>query len=163
MLLNMRLSELKEHLQSTNEVAFVLPGGQTVPAHFHVTEAGLVSRNYIDCGGTIREEFTIRLQLWVAGDTEHRLTAHKLLHILDKAEPLFKGIDADIEVEYQQDTIARYGLALSPAKQLVLQKMRTACLATDHCGIQPEHLNLTQKYKTKSEAVACCSPESGCC
>lgn len=45
---------------------FILPGGQALPAHFHITEVGHVKRRFIDCGGTVRERETCLLQAWVA-------------------------------------------------------------------------------------------------
>jgi len=42
----MKLSAIKSELASMDELSFNLP------AHFHVTEVGQVSKRYIDCGGT---------------------------------------------------------------------------------------------------------------
>lgn len=49
------------------------------PAHFHITEMGLVTKNFIDCGNTIREEKLITFQVWYAGDLEHRLASNQEL------------------------------------------------------------------------------------
>ena len=48
----MRLSTFKQALAQIDKLQFQLPNGQFVPAHFHLTEAGYVTRDYIDCGGT---------------------------------------------------------------------------------------------------------------
>lgn len=52
----MQLSAFKHTLAQVDTLEFQLPGGQFVPAHFHLTEVGHVTRNYIDCGGTVRQE-----------------------------------------------------------------------------------------------------------
>lgn len=46
----MQLSAFKHTLAQVETLEFQLPGGQFVPAHFHLTEVGHVTRNYIDCG-----------------------------------------------------------------------------------------------------------------
>jgi len=34
----------------------MLENGTMVPEHFHVTEVGVVTKHFIDCGGTVRNE-----------------------------------------------------------------------------------------------------------
>ena len=50
----MKLSEIKNELKGLNIISFKLPNGDLVPNHFHVTEVGRVTKNFIDCGGKIR-------------------------------------------------------------------------------------------------------------
>ena len=69
----MKLSEVKNQLSTLETVTFQLPNGTFVPEHFHVTEVGLVTKNFIDCGGTVRNETVVNFQLWDANDFEHRL------------------------------------------------------------------------------------------
>lgn len=69
----MRLSEIKKYLATAEAVNFVRPSGAFVPEHFHVTEVGLVTKDFIDCGGTVRNEKVANFQLWDANDFEHRL------------------------------------------------------------------------------------------
>jgi len=52
----MKLSAFKELVQSVDELKIALPNGDFVPKHFHVTEVGCITKNFIDCGGTVREE-----------------------------------------------------------------------------------------------------------
>ncbi len=52
---------------------FQLENGTFVPEHFHVTEVGVVTKHFIDCGGTMRNEKVANFQLWDANDFEHRL------------------------------------------------------------------------------------------
>src|SRR3954470_4727011 len=73
-----------------------LPDGSNVPAHFHVTEVGRVGKDFIDCGGTVRSWERCVLQVWVAGDVDHRVSAGKLAHIIGLARPTLLG-DADLE------------------------------------------------------------------
>ena len=111
----MQLSAFKHTLAQVETLEFQLPDGQFVPAHFHLTEVGHVTRNYIDCGGTLRQENKLNLQLWVASDTDHRLKPNSLLNILQLAEKQLTSLDLEVEVEYQQSTIGRYRLAFDGA------------------------------------------------
>jgi hypothetical protein len=52
----MKLSEIKNILSNPENVAFRLENGTSVPEHFHVTEVGIVTKHFIDCGGVIRNE-----------------------------------------------------------------------------------------------------------
>lgn len=69
----MKLSQIKTILNSLETVTLILEDGTVIPEHFHVTEVGLVTKNFIDCGGTIRKETVINFQLWNANDFDHRL------------------------------------------------------------------------------------------
>lgn len=89
---------------------FRLPDGSAVPTHFHVTEVGQVSKRFIDCGGTLRNQETINFQLWEDGDFDHRLGAVKLLSIIALSERVLELEDREIKVEYQGLTIGKYGL-----------------------------------------------------
>lgn len=86
----MRLSQVKALLPTLDNVAFKLENGTFVPEHFHVTEVGMISKKFIDCGGTIRNEKTVNFQLWNANDYEHRLKPAKLLHIIELSEKQFR-------------------------------------------------------------------------
>ncbi|MBL0316928.1 MAG: hypothetical protein IPP69_14650 [Flavobacteriales bacterium] len=137
----MKLSQFIINLQTIEQMSFILPDGQTIPAHFHITEAGLSTKHFIDCGGTIRMEKAINLQLWVAGDLDHRLTSSKMKKIMDLASPLFGQEDLEIEVEYQTSTVGRYGLDFD-GKNFMLTTKETDCLAKDHCGIPTDKLKV---------------------
>jgi hypothetical protein len=155
----MKLSAIKTQLEGLPQVNFILPNGSQVPAHFHVTEVGQVSKKYIDCGGTLREESKVTFQLWEDGDVDHRLAASKLLNIIDLAENLLSIPDLEVEVEYQGDTIGRYGLDFN-GTDFLLTATQTDCLAKDKCGIPME------KPKIRLSSIAqgpVCTPNSGCC
>ena len=155
----MKLSAIKTQLEGLPQVNFILPNGSQVPAHFHITEVGQVSKKYIDCGGTLREESKVTFQLWEDGDVDHRLAASKLLNIIDLAERLLSIPDLEVEVEYQGDTIGRYGLDFN-GTDFLLTATQTDCLAKDKCGIPME------KPKIRLSSIAqgpVCTPNSGCC
>jgi hypothetical protein len=153
----MKLSEIKALLPNLERLAFVLENGEEVPEHFHVTELGVVTKHFIDCGGTIRTESKANFQLWNANDFDHRLKPTKLLNIIQLSEEKLGIEDLDIEIEYQTNTIGRYQLMFKDNK-FVLVAMQTACLAEDHCGISPSDL----KIKTPAQS-SCCTPGGGCC
>ncbi len=152
----MDLNKLKQLLEQIDEIAFVLPNGEYVPPHFHVTEVGKSSKRYVDCGGTVRAEQVITFQLWSANDYEHRIQPQKILDIIKIAEETLDLENLEVEVEYQRDTIGRYGLSIDGGRFL-LTSTHTDCLAKDKCGIseQAESLN--------SAASSSCRPDSGCC
>jgi hypothetical protein len=157
----MKLSDFKKQLSSTNELVFELPNGTNVPNHFHVTEVGQVTKHFIDCGGTIRNEKVVNFQLWEANDFDHRLAPQKLMSIIELSEKKLGLEDAEIEVEYQSDTIGKYGIDFN-GKNFILTSKQTNCLASDSCGIPAEKLkvNLSQLQSTSQ---SCCAPGSGCC
>lgn len=157
----MKLSELKTILPTLDNVEFQLENGTFVPEHFHITEVGFVTKNFIDCGGTIREENTVNLQLWNANDFEHRLKPTKLLNIIKLSEEKLNIIDAEIEVEYQTETVGKFGLAFD-GKIFILQNKMTNCLASDKCGI-PQEKQKIKLSELQTAETSCCSPNSGCC
>lgn len=159
----MRLSEIKEILPTLENVEFELENGDFVPEHFHVTEVGQITKKFIDCGGVVREEKAVNFQLWNADDLEHRLNPAKLLHIIILSEDKLGIEDAEIEVEYQSETIGKYGLDYN-GKTFVLKNKSTACLAQDACGIPSEKIKKDLRSLTVvSSSSSCCTPGSGCC
>lgn len=82
----MKLSEIKDILTNLDNVEFQLSDGSFVPEHFHVTEVGMITKDFIDCGGVIRHEKVVNFQLWNANDFEHRLKPGKLLKIIQLSE-----------------------------------------------------------------------------
>jgi len=82
----MKLSEIKKQLATLDAVTFLLPNGTMVPQHFHVTEVGQITKDFIDCGGKIRHEKVVNFQLWEANDFDHRLAPQKLFNIIALSE-----------------------------------------------------------------------------
>ena len=160
----MKLSDLKNQLGNIGELTFVLPNGTNVPQHFHVTEVGQVTKDFIDCGGTVRKEKVVNFQLWEAGDTDHRLEPQKLAKIIALSEKVLGVEDAEIEVEYQGTTIGKYGLEFD-GKHFMLTAKQTACLASASCGIPADKLKVSLADLSK-EKQACCAPSASgtkCC
>ena len=157
----MKLSEIKTILETVETVNFQLPNGNFVPEHFHVTEVGLITKTFIDCGGTVRKETVVNFQLWDANDFEHRLKPKKLIHIIELSEKILGIEDFEIEVEYQDTTIGKYDLGFNGKDFLLLNK-QTACLAQEQCGIPAEKtkLNLTQLNTNNTNS---CTPGGSCC
>ncbi|MFN3918127.1 MAG: DUF6428 family protein [Flavobacteriales bacterium] len=156
----MKLSEVKSVLPTLTEVLFQLPSGEFVSSHFHVTEVGMITKNFIDCGGTTREEKVVSFQLWEANDYEHRLAPGKLLNIIEMSERVLGLGDFDIEVEYQGSTIGKYGLSFNGQYFLLTTKL-TDCLAKDKCGISQEKLKV--KLSDLTSSTSACNPRGGCC
>lgn len=156
----MKLSEVKRLLSTAETVNFKLENGAMVPKHFHVTEVGVVTKHFIDCGGTVRTEKVANFQLWEANDFEHRLKPQKLLNIIALSEQkLGLEEDLEVEVEYQAETIGKYHLG-HDRSNFILQSTTTNCLAPDKCGIPKEKIRINLKTL---QAGNNCAPGSGCC
>ena len=157
----MTLEEFKKAVSSINELNFKVQNGKAVPAHFHITEVGQISKNFIDCGGTIRKEEKVSLQLWESVDVWHRLEPKKLLNIIELSEQKIGVGNHEIEVEYQGDTIGKYALEFKEG-EFILQNQKTACLAEEQCGIPVGKIKKNLSELTE-KASNCCDPQSGCC
>ena len=155
----MKLSEVKSKLNQLETIAFQLPNGTLVPNHFHVTEVGKISKHFIDCGGTERNEEVVNFQLWNANDYDHRLHPEKLLSIIELSEQVLNIENLEIEVEYQADTIGKFGLEFDGSNFLLTTK-ETDCLAKDQCGIP---IKKPRIRISNLNAESCCSPDGGCC
>ena len=138
----MTLNELKSVLESHpgKFPRFVLPHGDQVPAHFHLTEVGHVVKNFIDCGGTIRKTESSVLQLWVNDDDEgHRLTAGKMAKILALGQRVLPHFDLDVEAEYDDSTISQFPVTSFEVSgdhvDFVMTTKHTDCLAREKCGV----------------------------
>ena len=155
----MKLSEIKKILKNLDKIGFQLPNGTFVSSHFHVTEVGKVTKDFIDCGGKVRNEAVINFQLWEQNDYDHRLHPDKLINIITLSEKMFMFEDLEIEVEYQgEETIGKYNLDFDGVNFLLTSKI-TACLAIDACGISVEKT----KVDIPEVQSSGCDPTSGCC
>lgn len=156
----MKLSEIKSALSGLSEVRFVLPNGERVPQHFHVTEVGKMDKHFVDCGGTVRKESMINFQLFTAEDYDHRLSAEKLKSIIEVSEKLLGLDDLEVEVEYQNSTIGKYRMEFEN-DSFRLVGTQTDCLAKDNCGIPATKPKVS--LKTQQKEPVSCAPGSGCC
>lgn len=157
----MKLSEIKTCLAGMETLSFRLPDGSFVPENFHVTEVGLITKDFIDCGGIIRKETAVNFQLWEdSGDEDHRLKPEKLLKIIALSEKALGIGDYEIEVEYQDKTIGKYGLGFDGNGFLLLNR-QTACLASGQCGVPAKkHASLSELTINTNNS---CTPGGGCC
>lgn len=157
----MKISAFKQHLVTHTEkpVGFVFDDGDFIPGHFHVTEVGHVAKNFIDCGGTVRNVAHVQLQVWLGNDEDHRLTAGKLAKIVDLAKPLIPSDELAVEVEYENCVISQYTLESASVidGQIVFQlgDKHTDCLAKEACGIEAAGAG--------RKGEGCCGGPTGCC
>jgi len=154
----MLLSKFLTSLNQVSSFRFQLPNGEFVPPHFHITEVGMVHKQFIDCGGTVRKESVVNFQLWSSDDVHHRLKPQKVIDIIRLSQQKIGISDEEIEVEYQGETIGKYGLGFDGENFQLLVK-QTDCLAKDNCGI-PESDQTKDKTMTAENR---CDPSAGCC
>lgn len=153
----MKLEAFRETLSvhSDKNLTFILPDGDLVPAHAHVTEVGITQKHFLDCGGKLRNQSFVSLQIWVAEDTEHRLPAGKLSSIFDKAEKVLGTDNPEVQVECQDGSIKLFAVSGFEVRgdllSFSLANKQTACLAMEICV--PE----------ASGEEARCSTETGYC
>ncbi len=111
--------------------------GEAIEPHFHITEVGRVQKDFVDCGGTVRREVTCLLQTWVGPDTDHRITADKLLKAFAHAAPILGAEDLPVELEYEACNVVQLKVAeiRREADRFVIQlgHKHTDCLAKDVC------------------------------
>ena len=155
----MTITEFKFHLRQNPDAAlrFLHADGGLIPVHAHITEVGRVEKTFIDCGGTVRELRSCLLQIWVADDTEHRLTPGKLADILDRAAAILRSDDLPVEIEYEDFLVSQFPVAAAEAADgalvFALVTKHTDCLAKELCLPQPADA---------STGGCGCGP-SGCC
>lgn len=157
----MKLSEFKSILEISSSIDFYLPNGQMIPGHFHITEVGLSVKNFTDCGSTFRIQKTATLQLWTSTDFWNRLDPKMIVSIINNTDKIFEGEDLDIEIEYQQETIGKFGLDFINDK-FQLKNKQTDCLAKDSCEFPLKKVKLNMKDLQSQNAVSC-DVNSGCC
>ena len=150
----MKLRELKSLLRANSaaQPQFTLPTGEQIPAHLHITEVGHVTKKFVDCGGTFRENEACVLQTYVADDFDHRLAAGRFADILDLGQSILPSDDLEVEVEWDCCVISQYPIASAEVSgdriEFQLTDKHTDCLAKEKCGCGPE--------SEASIASACC-------
>ena len=145
---------LTQYQNTTDPILFRVDNDTIVPPYFHITEMGLKTKHFVDCGGTLRSEQNVTFQIWTADDFNHRLTPTKLLSIIDSALtlPYFQKLNGEIEMEYQNQTIGLYGVEHNGGLSFNLLPKKTNCLAPDKCGITSK----TNQPTTKQCGPSCC-------
>ncbi len=132
---------------------FVLPDGNYIPAHVHVTEVGHVVKDFIDCGGLTGKEEKVLLQTHAGNDTDHRLRSDRFAKILQLGSRVIPSPDLDVDVEYDCCVVAQYPIAEATPDgehlNLILQRGRTQCRARE---------------RSEGETAAgCCVASAACC
>ena len=165
----MTTTQLHRALRDGAHPRMRLPSGQAVPAHFHLTEFGVATKDFVDCGGTFRRERRATLQLWTSVDVDHRLSGERLLEILDLGNRHFDADELEVQVEVQGErTVEVYGLEADAEGALRLTGTETACLAGVACGLPPAARSAAQTGGKAFDNLAAstsnsCTPQSGCC
>lgn len=137
----MTIKEFKKILENNPDARmhWMLPDKSFVLDHYHITEIGKVRKDFIDCGGTVRNSASCVLQIWVADDTHHRLKTDKLADIIRMAEDVLGSEEIPVEIEYDNGVISQYPVTdweSTPSGPLFyLGGKRTCCLAPDKCGV----------------------------
>ncbi len=138
----MILRELKAILRNhpTEPVRFILPDGEPIPEHFHISEVGHVAKRFVDCGGTVHGVTeTCLLQTFVAGDVDHRLDGATMNKILDLGTAVLSGDELEVEVEYDSGVNGQYrtgeGHLSDERLDIQLEAKHTDCAAKEKCGI----------------------------
>ena len=140
----MKLADLKSLLQTypQSNPRFILPDGDQIPAHAHVTEVGYSRKTFIDCGGVTGQTEAVVLQTHVMDDTEHRLTSERLSKILHLAHRVLPHDQVDVEVEYDCCVVAQYPITeaklTGDSLEIALASKRTQCLARERAQAEAE-------------------------
>jgi hypothetical protein len=151
----MKLHELQRSLEQypNSFPRFVLPDGDCIPAHAHITEIAHLVRTFIDCGGVPGKEERVLLQTHVGDDTDHRLRSERFSKILQLGTRVLPNSNLDVDVEYNCCVVAQYPITnLRPFGQyldVILERGRTQC--------RPR-----ERQKSKM-ADTCCATAAACC
>lgn len=143
-----------------HHVTFATPDGERVPAHFHITEVGHLTKTFLDCGGKRHATGSCLLQVWVADDTDHRLQASKLAGIFDRADGLLPDMELPVEIEAEAPVLTQLPLTRCEVGDAALlfhtERKHTDCMAKDICLPDFSLPALPGQQGT-------CAPGSGCC
>src|SRR3954470_19081488 len=134
---DVKLNDLKAILARHADALprLILPDGDQIPAHFHITEVGHVTKRFIDCGGQLHDRSeTCLLQTWVNDDdVDHRLAAGTFAKILQFGTQVLPHDDLEVEVEYEDRAITQFPLVSAGWRggylELQLGQKHTDCLA----------------------------------
>jgi len=159
----MRLKELKATLALHPDALprFILPDREQIPAHFHITEVGHVTKRFSDCGGRLHDTTdTCLLQTYVADDVDHRLDAGRFAKILQLGDQVLPHDDLEVEVEYDCCVVAQYPIASAAFSgehiEIQLGEKHTQCLAKTRCGLDADSCSTDAATAEKSVATASC-------
>jgi hypothetical protein len=152
---SVKLSELRSVLAEHPATfpRFLLPNGDQIPAHAHITEVGHAVKKFIDCGGLTGKEESVVLQTHVGEDVDHRLRSDRFARILALGEHVLPHDGLDVEVEYDCCVVAQYPITeIRPTGErldVILGRKATQCRARE-------------RSKTASPQT-CCATATACC
>ena len=161
----MKINEFRSALEAAPDalIRFTLPDGDQMPAHFHVTEVGYLSKKFIDCGGVTGARESCVLQTWLGDDDDHRLTAGRLAKILALGGRVLPHEDLDIEVEYDCCVVSQYPVMAAERVgehlEFKLGSKSTQCLARERRLAQQDSNCCSPRSTTPAaaqEAALCC-------
>ena len=147
------------------QVNFYLPNGDRVPAHFHITDIGSVTANFIDCGAQVRSEQHVQIQLWLGADLDHRLTGQKSLSIIERSQSVLNLLDdlnaSKVVIEYQNEVISHYSLhrveLTDTSLEFHLQSIQTQCLAALRNQKNIEQGGNASCFAANADKQSCCA------
>ena len=151
----MKLRDLQHLLHQNPDKfpRFVLPDGNIVPGHAHVTEIAHVVRHFIDCGGVTGKEEKAVLQTHVGHDSDHRLSSLRLSKILELGQHILPSADLEVEIEYDCCVVAQYPISATRPEgdylNITLERGHTQCRPRE----RREH----------NQAAVCCTSDLACC
>jgi len=158
----MKLKDLKATLALHPEALprFIMPDGDQIPAHFHITEVGHIAKRFIDCGGKLHEKTdSCLLQTYVADDVDHRLTAGTFAKILQLGAQVLPHDDLAVELEYEDCAITQSPITSATFTgdyiELQLGEKHTDCLARQRCGIDGAGCGSGEEMNAGA-ATSCC-------
>jgi hypothetical protein len=149
----MKLSDLRKGLEQNPETfpRFILPDGDLIPPHAHVTEVGHVAKKFIDCGGVMGKNETVLVQTHVGRDLDHRLRSDRFAKILQLGERVLPHDQLEVEVEYDCCVVAQYPInevkRAGENLHVILGKRQTQCLAQER----------------RKAVETCCQTAAACC
>lgn len=151
------LDLLEKHPGKT--LQFEYTQGKFARKDYHITEVKNVVFDTVDCGGTRNTWEETVVQLWENSIPEplHRVNSTKALKIfsdVERVRPTFQ--ETELKFEYGN---ANFHTAVLAVADIVVEDNITVKLFTE---------NTTCKAKDRAvgkvaKALACCTPESGCC
>lgn len=146
---------------SDHLIEFYLPDGTQIPKNFHITDVGSVFRHFIDCGGKIRNESYIQIQLWLGKDIEHRLNGQTVSTILKHSSVVLGKLsdlqNAEVIMEYKEKLTSQYPIkkieVSNKSIKCYLEEIQTQCLAALRHEDEKRNIEVSDN---------CCNSKCGC-
>ena len=125
-----------------------------IPPYFHITDMGVKTKMFIDCGGKMNYESCVSFQIWTANDYDHRLTPEKVIGIIGKGGNIVPNmLNMEVKVEYQTYSLSEYTLEPKGNGVYNLVPTKSRCLSPELCGLIEER---KPQIKTCGRGDECC-------